>query len=94
MNLHKIGVVISREYLTRVKKKSFLITTFVVPILFAALCILPAFLLNNIKEKAQSVVVIDNSGIVLPYLEDSDAMDFTDCTGRDPEEVKQEVMDG
>ena len=40
MNLHKTGIVISREYLNKVKKKSFLITTFLVPILFAAICIL------------------------------------------------------
>ena len=38
MNMRTVGVVISREYMTRVKKKSFLVITFVVPLLFAALC--------------------------------------------------------
>lgn len=37
MNLHIVNIIIKREYLTRVKKKSFIITTFLVPILFAAL---------------------------------------------------------
>lgn len=94
MNLHKIGVVISREYLNRVKKKSFLITTFVVPLLFAALCILPSILLNKVKEKAQRVAVIDNSGIVMPYLEDSGTLSFTDCSDQEPEALRQEVLDG
>ena len=53
MNLQKTGIVITREYLNKVKKKSFLITTFVVPILFAAICILPSILMMNVKEKSQ-----------------------------------------
>ena len=93
MNLHKTGIVISREYLNKVRKKSFLITTFVVPILFAAICILPSLLMLGVKEKSQKVAVIDNSGIVMPYFEDSDAATFTDCTGEDPEEFKNELKD-
>ena len=34
MNANTIGIIIRREYLNRVKKKSFLILTFVAPILF------------------------------------------------------------
>ena len=93
MNLHKTGIVISREYLNRVKKKSFLITTFVVPVLFAAICILPSLLMLNVKEKSQKVAVIDNSGIVMPYFEDSESATFTDCTGEDPETLKNELKD-
>ena len=39
MNLHIINVIIGREYMTRVKKKSFLLTTFLGPVFFAAMCI-------------------------------------------------------
>ena len=92
MNLHKTGIVISREYLNKVRKKSFLITTFVVPILFAAICILPSLLMLGVKEKSQKVAVIDNSGIVMPYFEDSEAATFTDCTGEDPEVFKGELQ--
>ena len=35
MNLKKLGIIIQREYLNKVKKKSFLLTTFGVPILIA-----------------------------------------------------------
>jgi ABC-2 type transport system permease protein len=93
MNLQKTGIVISREYLNKVKKKSFLITTFVVPILFAALCILPTFLMMNVKEKSQNVAVVDNSGIVMPYLESNDAATFTDCSSEDPAELKNQLKD-
>ena len=68
MNFRTINLVIGREYSTRVKKKSFLILTFVVPVLFAVLCFLPSYLMLHTKEKTQQVAVIDNSGIVMPWL--------------------------
>lgn len=88
MNWHKTGVVIAREYLNRVKKKSFLITTFVVPILFAGICILPTVLMMNVKEKSQKVAVLDQSGIVMPYLNDSESAVYTDCSNQDTEALK------
>ena len=35
--MNKIGLIIGREYLTRVRKKSFIIMTILGPVLFAAL---------------------------------------------------------
>ena len=72
MNLHTTGIIISREYLNKVKKKSFLITTFLVPILFAALCILPSLIMLGTKESSKNIAVVDNSGIVAPALENSE----------------------
>ena len=93
MNLSKTGIVISREYLNKVKKKSFLITTFVVPVLFAAICILPTILMMNVKEKSQKVAVVDYSGIVMPYFENSESATFTDCSTEDPDVLKNELKD-
>ena len=39
MKFRNIQTVIAREYLTRVKKKSFLLITFLGPVFFAAICI-------------------------------------------------------
>ena len=78
MNLRIISTVISREYLTRVKKKSFLLLTFLAPVLFAALCILPSLIMLATKEKVQRIAVVDRSGIVLPYLTDSETARYTD----------------
>ena len=78
MKLRNIGIIISREYLTRVKKKSFLLTTFIVPVLFAAMCILPSVIMMMAKETGKKVAVVDQSGIVMPYLVDTEAIDYTD----------------
>ena len=39
MNFKKMGIVIQREYLNKVKKKSFLLITFLAPVFFAAICV-------------------------------------------------------
>jgi ABC-2 type transport system permease protein len=78
MKLRNIGIIISREYLTRVKKKSFLLTTFIVPVLFAAVCILPSVIMMLAKDTGKQVAVVDQSGIVMPYLVDTETIDYTD----------------
>ena len=78
MNLKKLGIVIQREYLNKVKKKSFLLITFLTPILFAAICILPSLIMMGAKEQAKQVGVVDRSGIVLPYLESGDVLAYKD----------------
>ncbi len=88
MNFRTTGIIISREYLNKVRKKSFLITTFLVPVLFAALCIVPSIIMVASKEDAKKVAVIDDSGIVMPTLSDSETVCFSDFYGRDLDSVK------
>ena len=71
MTFRTVGIVIGREYATRVKKKSFLLITFLSPILFAALCVLPSLIMIGAKEEGKNVAVVDNSGIVFSNLKRS-----------------------
>lgn len=80
MNIKTIGIIIRREYLNKVKKKSFLVTTFVVPVLMAALCIIPIVMMLMSKEKAKTVAVVDRSGIVMPFMTGSEVLSFVDMT--------------
>lgn len=80
MNLRTIGIIIRREYLNRVKKKSFLVTTFVVPVLIAALCVVPILLMMNSKDKAKRVAVVDRSGVVMPFMTGTEVLSFEDVT--------------
>ena len=91
MNLHRINIIIGREYLNRVKKKSFLIVTFLVPVLFAALCMLPALIINGLNEESKTLAVVDEYSVVMPYLQDSELVSYKDCTGRSVEELKAEL---
>ena len=88
MKLRNIGIIISREYLTRVKKKSFLLTTFLVPVLFAAVCILPSVIMMLAKDTGKQVAVVDQSGIVMPYLVDTETIDYTDYSAEPVDSMK------
>jgi len=89
MNFKKLGIIIQREYLNKVKKKSFLLITFLAPVLFAGIAILPSVIMMGAKEEAKQVGVIDRSGIVLPYLTDNDVTIFKDLgADADPDAIK------
>ena len=93
MDFRIIKTVISREYLTRVKKKSFLVTTFVVPILFAAMMVVVFYIMGNTKERKQDVAVVDQSGIVMPHLESGDRITYTDYSSEDPDTIKKNLKE-
>ena len=57
--MKKILLIISREYLSRVKKKSFWILTIVVPLLLAGLYAIPIYLAVRPQEKTTVLVVDD-----------------------------------
>lgn len=88
MKMKNIGIIISREYSTRVKKKSFLITTFLVPVIFAAICILPSLIMFFAKDTGKQVAVVDQSGIVMPYMVDNEDIDYSDHSDENPDSLK------
>ena len=93
MNLRTISIIIRREYLNKVKKKSFLIITFLVPILFVALCLLPTLIMMGAKESAKDIAVVDKSGIVLPFLEDTETIHYMDFSMLSVDSVKNYIED-
>jgi len=60
--MNKILLIIQREYFTRVRKKSFIIMTLLVPALFAAMFGVIALVANNEDQTMHIVNVVDNSG--------------------------------
>ena len=91
MNFRTVKTVIAREYLTKVKKKSFLLTTFLVPVLIAAAIVVMSLIMTQTGERKQNVAVIDQSGFVLPYLTDNKANTYLDFSTEDPESFKQRL---
>lgn len=59
--MKKISLIIQREYLTRVKKKAFLLTTLLFPLLYMGLIFGTTYLGATSKQKL-SVAIIDQSG--------------------------------
>ena len=88
MNLKTIGIIIRREYLNKVKKKSFLVTTLLVPILAGGGLIALMAIMMTTKEKLKKIAVVDRSAIVMPALEDTETIDFIDYCDFELDSVK------
>ena len=67
--MSKIGLIISREYRNRVVKKSFLLMTFLTPILMAALIVTPIFLASIKDDEERVVAVVDQTGLYGEFFE-------------------------
>ena len=78
--MSKIGIVIEREYMERVKKKSLIITTILMPMLMLVLMALPAIIMNYVDSSATTVSVIDNSSMILPQLKNTESLTFRPAT--------------
>ena len=76
--MRKILLVISREYLSRVKKPSFWILTIVVPILLALLYAIPIYLATKPLEKA-TVLVVDETTLFSRSFESGDNVVYCDA---------------
>ena len=64
----KTAIIIRREYMERVTKKSFIITTILMPILMLALMVTPVLVAELAGTDQRSMTVIDNSGMIAPQL--------------------------
>jgi len=74
--MNKIGLIIKREYLRRVSKRSFILMTFLTPILMVALIFVPLWL-SSIKDgQIRDIVIIDTTGKYADSFEDTDAFHF------------------
>ena len=67
--MNKILLILKREYLTRVQKKSFIILTLLMPVIMAALMFLPAYFMSMNDEQQRTIAVYDGSSIFLGRLE-------------------------
>lgn len=88
--MNKIFLVIQREYLSRVKKKSFIVMTILGPILMAALFIVPVFL-SQMTEGLKKVEILDETGWFLDKFENSDRYEF-DYVFTDLETAKNNIL--
>ncbi len=68
--MSKLGIIIKREYLSRVKKRTFILTTLGIPLLFVAFSVFMGYLANSTKEKVK-IAVVDESGVFEQKLWDS-----------------------
>ena len=90
--MNKIGLIISTEYSSRVKKKSFILTTFLTPVLFALIIMLPVWLASIGNNEEKRVAIVDNTGLytdLFSRVETDDNMTI-EVAGQPVEELKDD----
>ena len=91
--MNKIKIIIAREFNERVRKKSFIITTILMPLLMLGLMVAPSLMMVFAKGDQKQLLVIDQSGVVAPQLESNDEVVFTPYAGSlDEARANEEVF--
>ena len=90
--MSNISIIIQREFNERVRKKSFIITTLLMPLLMVALMAAPALIMQFSRGDEKRIAVIAESGLVAPRLESDEELRFepTDLT---TEEARRTLTD-
>lgn len=73
---NKISLVLKREYIQRVRRKSFIISTILMPLLMLGLMMTPALVMTLTGPENKKIAVIDNSHIIAPALQTDGEMQF------------------
>ncbi|MDR0427992.1 MAG: ABC transporter permease [Dysgonamonadaceae bacterium] len=77
--MSQIGIVIQREYLTRVRKPSFIILTLLMPVLFVGLIVGTIYLSKLNAGEIKHIVVVDETKEYLPVLQNTDQYHFIEA---------------
>ena len=84
--MKKLGLIIKREYMSIVGKKSFLVMTFLIPIIIV-LCMLIPFLLTKMNNESatekQNVTIIDETGALAQAVKNTPLFDFVTLQGEE-----------
>ena len=72
----KIGIIIGREFNERVKKKSFIITTLLTPVLMIALMFAPMLLSIYSEGETKKIAVVDDSRFIAGQLQSNSELLF------------------
>lgn len=71
-----LGIIISREYLERVKRKSFILSTLLVPFFMVLLMVAPAAIMMLSEPETSRIAVMDQTGQLAPRLHSNQEITF------------------
>ena len=75
--MNHLQLIIKREYLNKVRNKSFIIMTFLSPIIMVLIFTLVAYLSQLNNEAVNTINILDESGLFTNYFKDSESVNYT-----------------
>ncbi|MFN1836142.1 ABC transporter permease [Balneola sp. MJW-20] len=94
MDLSKISLVTKREYLTRVRKKSFILSTILTPLAFAAFIGIVVWVTVSESEVEKTVGIVDQTGVLYNRLSDLNTSRYTDLSDVPLDSLRKRVLNG
>ena len=93
--MSKLKLIIEREFIAKVRNKSFIVMTFLSPLIMVGMGFLVYFLMKKNNEKVKEIVYIDNSGLFSKEdFKDSKTVHYLDFTSKGIEDTKKKVEQG
>lgn len=88
-----LRIIVEREYLNRIRNRSFVIMTFVSPLIVVVFALIIGFLTNmNNNSKAKDIVIVDESGLCTDVFQNTEAVQYK-YLGKVPlKEAQAEVL--
>jgi len=86
--MNHLPLIIKREYLTKVKNKSFIIMTFLSPLIFITLIAVVAYLSEMNSDKVRVISVLDESGLIKNIFENTDHTSYNKLEDMSLEDAK------
>lgn len=87
-----LPLIIKREFIAKVRNKSFIVMTFVSPLLFVVLTGFIAYL-SSMKGDIKKIAIHDESGLFIKQFESNEAFDYQDLTAVDVDILKEKVKE-
>lgn len=84
-----LSIIIAREYLERVKRKSFIISTILMPLFMVALMAIPVLVAIFASPEEKRIAVVDESGVIAQTLQNDDELKFV-ATRQTLDELKSD----
>lgn len=91
--MRNLKLIIKREYLARVRNKSFVVMTFLSPLIFVGMIVLIAYLVNLNSDVQRVVAINDETGRFINQFQTSGDVKFVDLSAIDLEAAKTIVRE-
>lgn len=91
--MNHLPLIIKREYLTKVKNKSFIVMTFLSPIIFIAFIAIVAYLAQMNNDKTRVVSILDESGLIKDVFKNSENTSYNYLEGMSLNDAKMLVQE-
>ena len=88
-----LKIIIEREYLNKIRNKSFIIMTFVSPLIVVAFALIIGFLTDvNSKSNAKDILILDESGLFGTTFTDTETIHYEYLKDKTLQEARAEVL--